>query len=158
MLFTGQNEYSIDAQHRLAIPAKIRSGMDPERDGEAFYATVGPNGAIWLWPERTFERMAGDIEATLVPAAEMMDFDEITFPDAEHLELDSAGRVRLPDSMMAEAGLESRVVIAGMRNRLELWEPGRWRDRHRDKAARRAEIVQRARPFLDQSRRAEDGR
>ncbi len=48
MLFTGQNEYSIDAQHRLAIPAKIRSGMDPAVDGEAFFATVGPNGAIWL--------------------------------------------------------------------------------------------------------------
>ena len=152
MLFTGKYEYTIDAQHRLAVPAKIRAGLDPETDGAAFIATLGSNGAIWLWPERTFQRMAGEIEATLVPAPELMDFDEITFPDAEHLEMDSAGRVRLPESMMAEAGLGPKVLIAGMRNHLEIWDPSRWETQHRDKAARRDEIVQRARPLLGHQR------
>ncbi len=35
MLFTGESELSIDAKHRLAIPAKIRAGLDPETQGEA---------------------------------------------------------------------------------------------------------------------------
>ena len=55
-------------------------------DAAALYAIQGPNGAIWLWPERIFEEMAGDIPPTLLPASELMDFDEITFPEARRLE------------------------------------------------------------------------
>lgn len=157
MLFFGKYEYTIDAQHRLAIPAKIRAGLDPEADGESFIATKGSNGAIWLWTERTFQRMAGHIEASLVPAPELTDFDEITFPDAEHLEMDSAGRIRLPEAMIADGRLGSKVLIVGMRNHLELWDHERWETRHRDMASRRDEIVQRARPLLDRPRRGDDG-
>ena len=63
MIFSFKYERSIDPKQRLPIPADIREGLDPEADGEAFYVIEGPNGALWLWPERTFERMAGDIEA-----------------------------------------------------------------------------------------------
>ena len=93
MLFTGRNELSIDAQCRLAIPAKIRSRLDPQADGEGFYVTRGANGALWLWPQRAFERIAGKVEPSLAPPVELMDFDEMTFPEAEQLDLDSAGRI-----------------------------------------------------------------
>ena len=100
MLFTGEYEYTIDAKQRLAIPAEIRSHLHPERDGLAFYVTAGSNDALWLWPERTFERIAGAIEVSLLPAEEMMAFDEITFPIARRLEMDKTGRVRLPQAML----------------------------------------------------------
>ncbi len=148
MLLTGKYEHSIDAKQRLAIPAKIRAGLDPKREGETFYVIEGPNGGIWLWPQRTFERMAGEIEETLAPATELMDFDEVTFPDARQVEIDSAGRIRLPEGMLAEAGISSRVVILGMRDHLEVWDPDRWETRRREKAAKRAEIVQRVRASL----------
>ncbi len=145
MLFTGKSEHSIDAKQRLAIPAKVRAGLDPKRDGKAFYIVQGANGGLWLWPERTFERMASaESMATLTPAAEDMELDEINFPEAERLEIDSAGRIRLPQDKLAAAGIGSRALILGMRHHLELWDPARWAARNEDRSTR-AEITERAR-------------
>ena len=152
MLFSGKNELSIDGTCRLAIPAKIRSRLDPETDGESFYATRGPNGAVWLWPERTFEQMAGGVEPSLAPPVELMDFDELTFPEAEQLDLDSAGRIRLPQDLVAEAGLGPKVLLVGVRYHLEIWDPDAWEARRREREARRAEVTQRARPWMSERR------
>ena len=155
MLFTGEYEYTIDAKQRLAIPAEIRSRLNPDRDGLAFYVTAGPNDALWLWPERTFERMAGAIEASLLPAEEMMEFDEITFPTARRLELDKTGRVRLPKPMLEAAGIQSKVVILGVRDHLELRDPGQWEQRRLEKHADRPKIFHRARQILIEQPRPE---
>lgn len=157
MIFSFKYERSIDPKQRLPIPADIREGLDPEADGEAFYIIEGPNGALWLWPERTFQRLAGDIEPSLAPSWELMDFDEITFPEARRLKFDSAGRIRIPQEMLDRAGIGTKVVILGMRNHLELRDPEDWERRRQEKAARRAEIVQRARPAVrDRGRGGED--
>ncbi len=155
MLFTGEYEYTIDAKQRLAIPAEIRSRLNPDRDGLAFYVTAGPNDALWLWPERTFERMAGAIEASLLPAQEMMEFDEITFPTARRLELDKTGRVRLPKPMLEAAGIQSKVVILGVRDHLELRDPGQWEQRRLEQQADRPKIFHRARQILIEQPRPE---
>ncbi len=149
MLFTGKSELSIDAKQRLAIPAKIRTLLKQARVGEALYIIPGANGALWLWPERTFEDVAGRDEPTLTPAAEQMDFDELTFPEADRLELDSAGRIRLPQELVEEAGLGARVVLLGMRHHLEIWDPQRWATRRGAKAPKRSEIAQRVRSVSD---------
>ena len=155
MLFTGEYEYTIDAKQRLAIPAEIRSRLNPDRDGLAFYVTVGPNDALWLWPERMFERMAGAIEASLLPAEEMMEFDEITFPTARRLEMDKTGRIRLPKAMLEAAGIQSKVVILGMRDHLELRDPSQWEQRRLEKQADRPTIFHRARQILIEQPRPE---
>ena len=123
VLFTGEYEYTIDAKGRLAIPAEIRSWLDPQKGGCGFYITAGPNDALWLWPERTFERIAGAIEESLLQTEEQIEFDEITFPSARHLEMDKSGRVLLPQKMIETAGIGSKVMILGMRDHLELRLP-----------------------------------
>jgi MraZ protein len=39
------------------------------------------------------------------------------------VELDSAGRILIPKSMALYANLEKEVILVGMGNRLELWDP-----------------------------------
>lgn len=142
VLFTGKYEHSIDAKQRLAIPAEIRSRLDHDRHGCGFYVIQGPNGALWLWPEKTFERMAGDIEPTLTPGMALMDFDEVTFPEARLLDIDKTGRIRVPEEMLTDAGIGKKVVILGMRNHLEIRDPEEWENRRAEQAKRRAEIVE----------------
>jgi len=104
VLFTGAHEHSVDAKHRLAIPAAVRNQLRSAGSADALYIHVGANGALWLWPEPTFEKMAGDVEPSLSPDPELQEFDELTFPDTHRAEFDSAGRVTIPDQMLAEAG------------------------------------------------------
>jgi MraZ protein len=129
VFFTGKFELSIDAKQRVAIPAKIRARLERERAGNALFVIPGSNGALWVWPERTFEEIAGEVAPTLTPAREQLEYDESTFPDAEQVELDAAGRIRIPQHLLELGGLTSRVLLLGMRHHLELWNPDTWTQR-----------------------------
>lgn len=148
MLFTGEYEHTIDAKQRLAIPAEIRTRMNPEVHGEAFYLVPGANGSLWLWPERTFERMASAMEHSLLPGDEMMEFEELMFPQSKRLEIDKAGRVRIPDQMLSEFGLGQTITILGMKDHLELRDPKVWSTQRQQSLAKLKEIMTRARQAL----------
>ena len=111
---------------------------------------------MWLWPERTFETVSGECEPTLTPPTEEMEHDVVTFPEAERLDIDSAGRIRVPQDMLADAGLGNRVLLLGVRHHLEIWDPEQWAAQRREKAGRRAEIAQRLRS-VGRGRRTDDG-
>lgn len=148
MLFTGEYLHTIDAKQRLAIPAEIRSRLTPELHGDAFYMVPGANGSLWLWPERTFEQMASAMEQSLIPGEEMMEFEELLFPQSKRLELDKAGRVRIPEQMLEEFGLGQTIVILGMKDHLELRDPQQWQSQRMQSLAKRKEIMVRARLAL----------
>jgi len=121
MIFTGYYEHTIDAKHRLAIPAKFRSRLDPERDGTALVMVPGqPANTLWLYTERHFERLAERVDSALIPDDDQLRFDQIFFTLAEILDLDSQGRILVPERMMARAGLGREVVICGVRDHAEI--------------------------------------
>jgi MraZ protein len=153
VIFTGEHEHTIDNKQRIAIPSAIRSRLDPERHGEGFYLVTGPNGVLWLWTEREFERIADQLERSLMPSEEALDFDEVTFPDATRVELDKVGRIRIPERMLARAGLGQNVLIIGMRDHLELRDPAEWEQTRNQREERRREIYLRARGAAQRERR-----
>ncbi len=154
MLFTGEYEHTIDAKLRLAIPSEIRSRLDPERHGSAFYLAPGPDGVIWIWPEKTFEEMAGAMAQSLLPDENLLDFEQYLFPNSHRVDLDKSGRIRLPERMLREAAIESSVVILGVRDHLELRDPAHWAEQRREKLARQHEIMLRARQALQHTTRS----
>jgi MraZ protein len=154
VLFTGEYEHTIDAKHRLAIPAEIRCRLDASIHGEGFYLAPGSNGALWLWPEKTFEQIAGMLDQSLVPEEDMMDFEELLFSQSALLAMDKTGRVRLPDRLIEFAGLKQTVVILGVKDHLELRDPTDWNRRRQEKLAMQGEIMLRARRALTERRRA----
>lgn len=157
MLFTGEFLHTIDSKQRLAIPAEVRSRLEREKLPPTFYVVPGPNGSLWLWPEKTFETMAADLEQSLVPGEDELAFAEATFPLARLVEIDSAGRVRVPEELLADAGLGSSVMIIGMRDHLELRDPESWQRDRAERRARQAEVMLRARMAMRERRHSNGG-
>ena len=122
MIFTGHHEHAIDAKNRLAIPAKFRSRIDPERDGKGLYVVPGvPLSTLWIYTERYFEALVERrVSSSLIPDEDVLRFEQEYFPRAELLELDSQGRILIPDKMLKDARLERDVVICGVRDHLEI--------------------------------------
>ncbi|MGI8462151.1 MAG: division/cell wall cluster transcriptional repressor MraZ [Solirubrobacterales bacterium] len=122
MAFRGQYEHSLDAKDRITIPARFRAelaggvvlaqGLEPcvEVFSEAAYSDVEDRFLSDLNP---FDREGRRTQRRFHARSE----DE---------KLDSAGRVRLPKRLVDHAGLEGGCVIAGVMNRLEIWNPERW--------------------------------
>ena len=47
---------------------------------------------------------------------------------ASDVEVDSQGRILIPDYLRKYAGLKKEVVVAGLYNRIEIWETASWRE------------------------------
>jgi MraZ protein len=42
-------------------------------------------------------------------------------------EVDSAGRILIPDHLRGFAALKSKAVVAGVANRIEIWDESAWK-------------------------------
>jgi len=121
MVFTGYSQHAIDAKNRLAIPAKFRAKIARERDGKNWVIVCGqPPDRLWLYPDRYFEGLATRAVSALIPDEDLLRFDQMFFPAAETQELDSQGRIVVPDRMLRRTSLGREVVICGVRDHLEV--------------------------------------
>jgi MraZ protein len=137
LLFTGTSDHAIDAKGRLAVPAKYRNLLDPDRDGTHWYCAAWSDGTLRLYTQRRFENLAEQASQTLTPDEAAAEFEAIFFGLTERLEMDDKGRLPLPRTLLELAGLSagSEVVIVGAKNRLEIHRRDAWladlKDKHR---------------------------
>ena len=124
MAFRGHYEHSLDAKHRLSIPARFRaayaSGVVLAKDSDACIAVWTPAAH-----ESTVERALAGRNPLGPDYKKVQRFFQSNSFD---LELDSSGRVTLPPPLMSHAGVEKDVVVAGVGDHLEIWGRERWEE------------------------------
>ncbi len=152
MLFTGQFEHTIDAKNRLAIPSEIRSRWDSTRDGAAFYAVSWVGGLVRLYTETDFHARSGST-LTLTPDEDEAELQATLFGLAHRLELDSAGRLRLPEEMLSLTGLPREVTLVGAGDRLEIRSRSEWAQSKAERLRQLPELMRR----ISEKRRSGDG-
>ena len=127
----------IDAKGRVSIPAPFRAVL--ERDGYA--------GGIYCYPsldapalDAGGERLARKIDGLLAGLPDYSDErDELSvalYGEVQVLSLDGDGRIVLPESLRAHAGIAAQVAFVGLGDKFQIWEPDRFaerRQRARDK-------------------------
>jgi|TARA_B110000196_G_scaffold318651_1_gene334540 MraZ protein len=145
MLFTGTTERSIDDKHRLSVPTEMRCGFAMGSGPSVVYASPGVAGCICLWPEATFEALSTSFEQSLLPDEDVMEYEQILFSQSRRLEIDKAGRIRLPETLLEFAEIGSLAVVIGVRDHLELRNPERWNASVEEKLSKLPEILSRAR-------------
>jgi len=121
MIFTGVSEHTIDEKNRLAIPAKYRSRLNPDRDGNGFVIATGRGEAfLCLYTENGFNRIAEQDQSTFRPAKARSNWELGFFSTAEQVEPDAQGRIVIPPRMLARSNIGRDVVICGVRDHLEI--------------------------------------
>jgi len=142
VLFTGHYEHAIDAKHRLAIPAEIRARWRPE-DGSAWQALPWVDGAIRLYTESDFHARAAEYRTGLTPDQDEATLRLTLFGMSRRLEMDSAGRIRLPEEMLELTGLGTEVALVGAGEWLEIKDRAGWRAGMQDRLAQLPELMAR---------------
>ncbi len=154
MVFLGNSDVLLDAKNRLAIPAKFRRNLDPERDGTAWVVFQGtPPDTLSLYPEKVFLRLVEKGESSLISDEDQRKFDQAFFPHGELLEPDGQGRILIPERLLQATGLSREVVVCGTRNRLEIWKRDVFRRHESDSRERLPELEARARKAYQDSQR-----
>lgn len=146
MVFTGTYEHTIDAKKRLAIPSDVRGQLQRavgavEGESIGLMVTLGEGGAVRLYTESVFERRADELEHSEWDAEELLDYERVFFSLARRVEMDRAGRVRLPDQLMELAGLGNDVVLLGVKDHLEVRDRDAWKRHVLDALQKNPSIV-----------------
>ncbi len=149
MLFLGEYEHNLDKKQRLAIPSELREVLDPSTNGDHFVAVPGADDSLTLWPNLTFEKLAMDHGGSLIGDEVLRRFERAFYSQAHHCDVDSAGRIRIPERLLSRFGLAGSIVILGVRDHLELIASATWKAQEQERISSTGELWRQANQLMN---------
>ena len=130
--FLGTHQNRIDAKGRVSVPAPFRVALRALQDAAGTASGTPPlvlrpshaHACIEAWPEPAFRQLTGPLER-LDPFSD--DHDDLAlalFANAYPIDMDKEGRIILPDTLAAHAGLTDTIAFVGLGRVFQIWEPG----------------------------------
>lgn len=116
---TGTYEHGLDAKGRLFIPAKLREEL-----GVTFHLAMGIDCCLAIYPQSTWDKFTEKFASLPMSQSKAM---RSFFANAVKCELDSQGRIVVPQKLRTYAKLEKDTIIIGVHDRAEIWSAESWR-------------------------------
>ena len=122
-MLLGEYEHTLDDKNRLTMPARFRQAF-----ADGIVLTRGMDGCLFGYALDGWERFVGDRLGGLDPLSkEARQMSRFVFSGAAEAELDKQGRVMVPAALLSHAKLAREVVVAGVRDHVEIWDRAAWR-------------------------------
>jgi MraZ protein len=122
-MLLGAHEHTIDDKNRLTLPAKFRQAF-----ADGIVVTRGLDGCLYAYRRPDWARLVESRLAALDPLSpEGRRLERFFYSGATETELDKQGRVMIPRELIDHAKLGREVVVAGVNDRLEIWDRATWR-------------------------------
>lgn len=120
-MFIGEYSHNVDDKGRLAIPVKFRSDLS-----KGAVVTRGLDNCLFLYTKVEWAKLAEKLATLPISQANSRAFARLMLAGAMDVEVDKQGRIILPEYLRQFAGLKKEVVLAGLYNRLEIWDSATW--------------------------------
>lgn len=122
MAFRGVYEHSLDSKDRLTVPARFRAAL-----ADGVVLSKGFDPCVWLQTTAAFEALSERFLSPHSPFGRDARSLRRRFHGGSFDEkLDSAGRVRIPKSLLEYAVLDGPCVVIGAGEYLEVWNAEAW--------------------------------
>ncbi len=124
-MWQGQYEHAMDAKGRTSLPARFRDALAAAGD-DRFVLTSALDPCLVAYPLaewRAFEEKLAHLPRF---DPNVVKLRRLYVSAAVEVTFDATGRVLVPPTLRAYAGLEKDVVWAGMGRNAELWSKSRW--------------------------------
>ena len=122
-MFIGEYTYSIDEKKRLALPPKFRQLL-----GRKAFITRGLDQCLFLYSMKAWESLAEKLSKLPLAQADARGFARLMLAGAMEVNFDNLGRILVPDYLKEYGQLGKKVVIAGVYNRIEIWDELKWKE------------------------------
>lgn len=136
-MFLGEYKHSLDAKGRVSIPAKFRAEL-----GHSAIVTKGLEGCLFLYPKSEWQIMAEKLSRLPVSSASARALSRMMLSGAMEVEIDKLGRALLPGYLREYAGIDGEAVVAGVYNRVEIWDKKAWSQYTKDAESKSADIAE----------------
>ena len=120
-MLLGEYTHAIDDKNRLSLPAKFRSLM-----GKKLVVTPGLDTCLFVFTTKEWEKIQSKLNQSSLLQADNRSFNRFMFGGAVETDVDSIGRILIPDFLRERANLKSKVALIGVSNRVEIWNDKAW--------------------------------
>ena len=120
-MLLGEYKHNLDVKGRMAIPAKFR-----EKLAAGAIITRGIDSCLFVFGNAEWEKLANKLIALPLAQANSRAFVRLMLAGATDVEVDAQGRILIPDYLRKYAGLKKEVIVAGLYNRVEIWDEVAW--------------------------------
>ena len=120
-MLLGEFTHTLDEKKRLMLPSKFKTTL-----GKKVVVTRGLDSCLFLFASKEWDVIAKQLRELSFTQADTRGFSRFMFSSATEIDVDSAGRILLPEHLKKFAALKSKVVLTGVSNRAEIWDEKRW--------------------------------
>ena len=121
-LFVGVHDRQLDPKGRLALPASFRPRLEPR-----CFLSIGRDKCVDVLTAATFEEVARESMEKVRTGEMSLNQQRAQASNTFEVAIDAQGRINIEEKLREYAGLtlNSRVVVSGSFDRVEIWEPER---------------------------------
>lgn len=120
-MLIGEYVHILDPKKRLSLPAKFRKEL-----GRKVVVTRGLDNCLFVYSEGEWKKVSKRLGELSIGQADTRGFNRFMLSGAVLVEVDSVGRILIPDFLKEFAKLRSKVIVAGIHNRVEIWDERAW--------------------------------
>jgi MraZ protein len=124
-MLIGEYTHTIDEKNRVSMPVKFRKEI-----GKKIIITPGLGQCLFVFTTKEWEKVSkrlsnSDSDLSFLKA-DQRSFNRFMFGRAAEVELDTIGRILIPDFLKERIKLSDKAVIVGVQDRIEIWNENAW--------------------------------
>jgi len=140
-MWYGEYFHSLDTKDRFILPAKFREKVK-NLEVKRFYITRGLDGCLFLFSHDVWKQNEDKLKNVSFTKKQSRFFNRLYFSGASEVEFDSQGRSVVPQYLKDYAGISKDIVIAGIADRIEIWDRKKWESFYEDNKEKFEEVAE----------------
>ncbi len=122
-MLIGEYTHTIDDKKRTSLPAKFRKEI-----GKKVIVTHGLDNCLFLYSVKEWAKISEKLANLSMGQSDTRGFNRFMLAGATEVDIDTVGRMLIPEYLAEFAKFEGKVVFTGVHNRIEVWNESRWKE------------------------------
>jgi MraZ protein len=135
-MLIGQYSHTIDDKKRLSLPSKFKTTF-----GKKAIVTRGLDTCLFVYTVKEWEKIADKLATGSLGSKDSRDLNRFFLSGAVEIDVDSAGRILIPEYLKDFAKLSDKVIFAGLYNRAEIWNETEWENKQKQVSEKADEVA-----------------
>ena len=129
--FIGEYKYALDSKGRINLPSKFRQCLSLDNQ-ETFILSRGLDSCIYVYPLVVWQEIEENIRklSSISKTNRLFIRDIVRY--ASPTKYDKQGRISLTQSLINYSMLKKEILIIGVVNKIEIWDPEVLNDLEKD--------------------------
>jgi MraZ protein len=134
-MLIGEYTHTIDDKKRISLPIKFRKEL-----GKKIVITHGLDNCLFAYTLKEWQKISEKISELGMGQADKRGFNRFMLAGASEVDIDSVGRILIPEHLRDFAEVKEKVVFTGVYSRVEIWNEKRWNE-YKQKVIKNADLM-----------------